>query len=104
MCFCFVCLRLVYHMLPVSLDCPFLIGPLVNVYLEQFSDTKGEIRSRQSKKEGHCNGQMKKDKRTNNYIKNTTQKTKDRATRTPLKTEGEPHNTCVKKRLKIPKG
>jgi hypothetical protein len=24
-CFCFVCLRLVYPMLPVSLDCPFLI-------------------------------------------------------------------------------
>jgi hypothetical protein len=33
--FCFVCLRLVYPMLPVSLDCPFLIAPLVfsNVYL-----------------------------------------------------------------------
>ena len=35
LCFCFVFLRLVYAMLPVSLDCPFLIGPLVfsNVYL-----------------------------------------------------------------------
>jgi hypothetical protein len=33
---CFVCRRLVYPMLPVSLDCPFLIGPSVfsNVYLE----------------------------------------------------------------------
>jgi hypothetical protein len=34
--FCFVCLHLVvYPMLPVSLDCPFLIAPLVfsNVYL-----------------------------------------------------------------------
>jgi hypothetical protein len=32
---CYVFLRLVYPMLPVSLDCPFLIVPLVftNVYL-----------------------------------------------------------------------
>ena len=26
LCFCFVLLRLVNHMLPVSLDCPFLIA------------------------------------------------------------------------------
>ena len=34
-CFCFICLRLVYPMLPVSLDCPFLIASSVfsNVYL-----------------------------------------------------------------------
>jgi hypothetical protein len=33
----FVFLRLVYHMMPVSLDCPFLIAPSVfsNVYLGQ---------------------------------------------------------------------
>jgi hypothetical protein len=32
---CFVCLRLVYPLLPISLDCPSLIGPTVfsNVYL-----------------------------------------------------------------------
>jgi len=32
--FCFVCRRLVYPMLPVSLDCLFLIAPLIfsNVY------------------------------------------------------------------------
>jgi hypothetical protein len=29
LCFCFACLRLVYPMLPVSLDCPFMIAPLV---------------------------------------------------------------------------
>ena len=36
--FCFVFLRLVYSMLPVSLDCPFLIAPLVfsNIYLLLF--------------------------------------------------------------------
>jgi hypothetical protein len=35
LCFCFVFLRLVYPMLSVSLDCPFLIAPSVfsNVYL-----------------------------------------------------------------------
>jgi len=26
LCFCFVCLRLVHHMLPIFLDCPFLIA------------------------------------------------------------------------------
>ena len=29
LCFCFVCLRLVYPMLPVSLDCQILISPFV---------------------------------------------------------------------------
>jgi len=33
LCFCFVCLRLVYPMLPVSLDCPFLIAPSVFSYV-----------------------------------------------------------------------
>ena len=32
---------------------------------------------------------QKKDKRTNNDLQNITQKTKDRAPRTPLKTGGE---------------
>ena len=36
-----------------------------------------------------CNDQQKKDKRTSNDIQHTTQKTKDRGTRTPLKTGGE---------------
>ena len=35
LCFCFVCFRLVYPMLPVSLDCPLLIvfSVFSNVYL-----------------------------------------------------------------------
>ena len=49
-------------------------------------DTKGEIRSRKSKKDIQCNWQMKKDKLR---LQNITQKTKDRATQTPLKTGGE---------------
>jgi hypothetical protein len=32
---------------------------------------------------------MKRDKRTNNDLQNTIQKTKDRTTRIPLKIEGE---------------
>ena len=37
LCFCLVCLRLVYPMLPVSLDCPFLIASSVffSVYLKR---------------------------------------------------------------------
>jgi hypothetical protein len=35
LCFCFVFLRLVYHIFPVSLECPSLIAPSVfsNVYI-----------------------------------------------------------------------
>ena len=45
-----------------------------------------ETRSRKSKKETI---QWPKDKRTNNGVQNNTQKTKDRATQTPLSTGGE---------------
>ena len=40
LCFCFVFLRLVHPMLPVSLDCPILIVPSVfsNVYLYSLHD------------------------------------------------------------------
>jgi len=54
-----------------------------------FEDTKGVIISRKSKKDRQYNGQRKKDKRTNNDLQNVTHETKDRATRTPLKTGGE---------------
>jgi hypothetical protein len=51
---------------------------------EELEDTKGVIRIRKTKDRQH-NGQKKKDKRTNNYLQNMTQKTKDRVTRTPIK-------------------
>ena len=54
--------------------------------LEEFADTKGVIRIRISKKNRQHNGQKKKYKRTNNDLKKHTYKTKDRVTRTPLKT------------------
>jgi hypothetical protein len=44
---------------------------------EEFEDTKGEIRIPKLKKDRQHNGQMKKNKRTNNVLQNTTQKTKD---------------------------
>jgi hypothetical protein len=42
----------------------------------------GVIRIRISKKDRQHNGQKKKYKKTNNDLQNTTQKTKDRTTRT----------------------
>ena len=59
--------------------------------LQEFEDTKGVIRIHISKKSRQSNGQKKKYKRTNNDQQNmhTNNKTKDRVTRTPLKTGGE---------------
>ena len=53
---------------------------------EKLEDTKGIIIIRNSKKDRQYSVQRK---RTNNDIQNTKQKTKDRATRIPLKTGGE---------------
>ena len=50
--------------------------PHYKCYEEEFEDTKGVIRIRKSKA---------KRKRTNNDLQNTTQKTIDRVTQTPLK-------------------
>ena len=66
----------------------YIIHRIISVNKKQFEDTKGVIRIRKSKDRQH-NGQKKKDKRTNNDLQNTTHKTKDRVTRTPLKTVGE---------------
>ena len=51
---------------------------------EKFEDTKGVIRSRKSKNDRQYNGQKKKG---NNNLQSTTQKTKNQATQTPLKTQ-----------------
>ena len=53
---------------------------------EGFEETQEVIRIRKSKKDTHLNGQKKKDKQRST---NHTHKTKDRVTRTPLKTGGE---------------
>ena len=52
---------------------------------EKFDDAKELIRNRKSKKDRQHNDKKKQDKRTNNDLQNFTQKTKDRAKRTPLK-------------------
>ena len=49
---------------------------------EEFEDTKEVIRMCKSK-DRQYNGKKKEDKRRNNNLQNTTQKTKDRATITP---------------------
>ena len=55
---------------------------------DEFENTKGVIIIRKSKKDWQHNGQQK-NKKTDNILQNTTQKTKGRATRTPLKASGE---------------
>ena len=60
-----------------------------HILQEEFEDAKEVIRIRVSKKNRQHNGQKKKYQRTNNDLQNTTQKSKDRATRTPLKIVGE---------------
>jgi hypothetical protein len=57
--------------------------------LEEFEDSKGVIRNRKSKNDRQYNGQKKKEIGTKNELQNTTEKTKDRATQTLLKTGSE---------------
>jgi len=56
----------------------------IHCFQEELEDTKRIIRIRKSKDRQHM-AKKKKDKRSNNDLQNTTQKTKDRITRTPLK-------------------
>jgi len=51
-----------------------------------FENTKVVISSRKSKTDRQYNGKNKTDQRRSNDLQNMTQKTKDRATRTPLTT------------------
>ena len=53
---------------------------------EEFKNTNGVIRTHKSKDRQH-NDQQKKEQRTNNDLQNTTNKSKDRVTRTPLRTQ-----------------
>ena len=55
---------------------------------EEFKDIKGVIRICKPKVRQH-DDQRKTDKRTNNYLQNTTQKIKNREKRTPQKTGDE---------------
>ena len=50
---------------------------------------KKDRKHNDQKKDKQHNDQKKRDRRPNNNLQNTTQKTKDRVTRTPLKTGGE---------------
>ena len=57
---------------------------------EKFIDANGVIRRRKVKKTDNTMAKRQKDKRTNNDVQNTTQETKDRATRRLLKIESVP--------------
>jgi hypothetical protein len=57
---------------------------------EKFNDTNGVIRRRKVKKTDNTMAKEKKDKRRNNDVQNTTEKTKHRATRSLLKIESVP--------------
>ena len=52
----------------------------INVFKEEFEDTKEVIRIHKLKKNRQHNGQKKKNKRTNNDLPSITHKTKDRVT------------------------
>jgi hypothetical protein len=72
-------------------------NPLLELLQGKFEDTKGLIRSRKMK-DRQYNGQRKKGKRTNNYLRNITQKTKDWATLTHYKSgsnSGAPEGKAV---------
>jgi hypothetical protein len=58
---------------------------ILKIVRKRFGDSKGVIKSSKLQNRQY-NGQQKRDKRANNYLQNTTQKTKDRATRSLLKT------------------
>ena len=60
---------------------------MLNFIKTEIKHTKGVIRLCKSKNDRqHKKVIMAKRKRTNNNLQNTAQKTKDRATQTPLKT------------------
>ena len=65
---------------------------MLHAICKKLKNTKWAIRINKSKDRQH-NGQKKKDNRKYKNLQNTTQKTKDRATRTPPKTgdRGENH-------------
>ena len=58
-------------------------------YNRNFEDTLTCNRSRKSKEDRQCNGNMKEDKGINNDLQNITHQNKVRVTRTPLKSGGE---------------
>ena len=92
--------RLLYVLCKLFSNCSILllericIGiscyPILLIYQSNIWNEKKEvIRIRKSTKDRQHSGQQKRDKRTNIYLQNITQRTKDRAIRAPLKTGNE---------------
>ena len=65
----------------------------VDLFEEEFEDTKGVTIIRKQKDRQH-NGQRKKNKKTNNDLQNIAHKTKDNVTRTPC-TKNLGGNSCA---------
>ena len=73
---------------PPHTQLPCMAMVFTGQFAEKCEDTKGVVRSHNSK-DRQQNGQQKKDKRTNKDLQNTTHKTNERAIWTPLKMRGE---------------
>ena len=65
-------------------------------------DTIGVIISHKSKTDRKYTDQKRKTERTNNYLQNITQKTKDRTTRTPLKPVNSVSAPVERAQLRLP--
>ena len=70
----------------------------IDLFQEEFEDTKVVIRIRKSKRNKQHKGQKKKDKGANIDVQSITHQSKDRVTWTPLKTgvnAGAPEEKAV---------
>ena len=68
---------------------PIILCMTFSCILEEFADTKDVIKIHKSKMYRQHNDLKKKNKRTNNDLQSTTQKTKDRATRITTQNRSE---------------
>ena len=88
----------IYFMIYLSNTISISDGVRVTHHLEKFMIPNAVIKIHNSKKDIQYNGQTEKDKRTNNNLWNTKQKTKDQAIRIPLATGV---NSCALERLAV---
>jgi hypothetical protein len=70
---------------------------ILRVLLEELADIKGVMKIRISKKDRQNNGRKKRDKMAIGDLQNTSQKTKHRTARTPIKNWSE-LRCCLKKK------
>jgi hypothetical protein len=71
----------------MCLNCSEFLDTICTKIPKGKSEAANIVRNRKPKKARQYNDQKKRNKSTNKELQNTTQKTKDRATRTPIKHE-----------------